>query len=268
MPRADDARSRRGSTRLGAAKSAVPAPPHYRLYRRLFGAEDMHSHYRWNALLPLVDLDARHTLEVGAGDGRMTFALVDAGLTGEVTAAEPDPVTSHQARETKALWGYENVEIMQERVGDLRALQGAALYDQVLAIDVLEHIEDDVEAMRQIASVIRPGGRLVVSVPTPRYPEVFGRKFHEQIGHVRDGYTLETLTALLTGAGFSVDHVRYYSGRRVAAAAKAFYGSHVPFVLGVLWAPLLRPWLMRSETTVDPEWAVSLAVTARPSNRA
>lgn len=244
----------------------MSAPPHYRLYRKLFGAEDMHSHYRWNALLPLVELDAQRTLEIGAGDGRMTFALVDAGLTGEVTAAEPDSATSHQARETKVRWGYENVQIVQERVGDLHALQGAPTYDQVLAIDVLEHIDDDADAMRQIASVIRPDGRLVISVPTPRYPEVFGRKFHEQIGHVRDGYTLETLTVLLAGAGFSVEHVRYYSGRRVAAAAKAFYGSHVPFVVGVLWAPLLRPWLMRSEATVDPARAVSLAVVARPTN--
>lgn len=47
------------------------------IFRIHFGTEDMHSHYRWNAIRPFIDVQAEETLEVAGGDGRMSFELVD-----------------------------------------------------------------------------------------------------------------------------------------------------------------------------------------------
>lgn len=244
---------------LGQDKSLLDRRLPFRLYRRLFGSEDLHSHFRWAAVEPLISLDSGCTLEVGGGDGRIAFEVVRAGHTGEMVITELDPRTLDEARRTAELGGFTNVRVLQR---DLRRLREDSRFDQVLAIDVLEHIEDDEQVIRLIADVLRPGGRLVVSVPSPRYPEVFGRRFHEHLGHVRDGYWAEDLAAKLEAAGLRVGQHRYYTGTWVSRACRFFYAMRVPYVLGVLWAPLLRPWLQRTEQAVPERGGASLALVA------
>jgi SAM-dependent methyltransferase len=231
----------------------------FRLYRRMFGAEDMHSHYRWDAVAPLIDLNASRTLEVGGGDGRISFEVVLRGHAGPIVMTEFNDASVAEAKAIARAGGFENVDVSQK---DLRQLGMGPGFDQVLAIDVLEHIDDDVSAIEQISDALLPGGRLVVSVPTPRYPRIFGREFHEKLGHVRDGYWLEDLQAKLASHGLRVIEHRYYTGRWVARACKAFYGLGIPYAIGVLWAPLLRHWLRRTESSVARDEACSLALVA------
>ncbi len=244
---------------LGASKSLVDGRVAFKAYRRLFGAEDMHSHYRWNTVAPMIDLRATRTLEVGGGDGRISFEVASLGHTAPIVMTEFDPASVAEAEAIKAAGGFTQVEVSQQ---DLRQLGVGEGFDQVLAIDVLEHIDDDELAIRQIAQALRPGGRLVVSVPTPRYPIMFGRKFHEHLGHVRDGYYLEDLEPKLAAAGLTVQSHRYYTGTWVSRACRLFYGRGIPYVVGVLWAPLVRPLLMRTEGAVRREEACSLALVA------
>ncbi|MCW2753049.1 MAG: hypothetical protein JWQ32_460 [Marmoricola sp.] len=244
---------------MGASKSLVDDRVAVTLYRRFFGAEDMHSHYRWNAVAPLIDLDATRTLEVGGGDGRISFEVASLGHTAPIVMTEFDPASVREAVDIKAAGGFAQVEVSQQ---DLRQLGVGEGFDQVLAIDVLEHIDDDDLAIRQIAQALRSGGRLVVSVPTPRYPVMFGRRFHEHLGHVRDGYYLEDLEPKLSAAGLRVESHRYYTGAWVSWACRLFYGLRIPYVVGVLWAPLVRPLLMRTERTARRAEACSLALVA------
>jgi SAM-dependent methyltransferase len=53
---------------------------------------------------------------------------------------------------------------------DVLALPFSAQFDIVIAYHVLEHIEDDGRAMRQLGSVLRPRGALIVQVPRKRGP--------------------------------------------------------------------------------------------------
>jgi SAM-dependent methyltransferase len=79
-------------------------------------------------------------------------------------------------------------------------------FDNMLAFEVLEHIEDDLGALRQWASWLKPGGRLLLSVPahmclwTPR---------DEWAGHVRR-YEREALVAVLREAGFEIEAFECY----------------------------------------------------------
>lgn len=70
------------------------------------------------------------------------------------------------------------------------------IFDGVLCTEVLEHIEDDGRAARELARVSRSGAWLVASVPRiPAPPDP---------NHAREGYSLESFTALLNSAGFDV----------------------------------------------------------------
>lgn len=65
----------------------------------------------------------------------------------------------------------------------------AGSFDSAICTEVLEHIPDDAAAAGELARCLKPGGRLLVSVPSPPAPF--------DPAHVREGYTLADLTALL-----------------------------------------------------------------------
>lgn len=244
---------------LGVSTSLTEPRWVFRTYRRLFGAEDMHSHFRWAAVAPFVDLSSASTLEVGGGDGRISFEVANLGHHGTIVLTELDPTAVAMARATATAGGYSQVEVSQK---DLRELCLDATFDQVLAIDVLEHIDDDDRAIDEIAAAMVPHGRLVVSVPTPHFPGVFGRDFADRLGHVRDGYWLEDLAPKLAAAGLTIISHRYHTGRQVSRACRWFYGLGIPYAVGVLWAPLLRTPLLRSDRHVARDEAAGLALVA------
>ncbi len=72
-------------------------------------------------------------------------------------------------------------------------------FEAVLAMDVIEHIDDDVAAARQLCRFLQPGGLLILSVPA--LPELYS-EFDAIQGH-RRRYTPETLRQTLEAAGFS-----------------------------------------------------------------
>jgi len=85
----------------------------------------------------------------------------------------------------------------------VEALDAAEQFDVVCAFEVLEHIDDDSGALRSWVEHLRPGGRLLLSVPAhaKRYAAA-----DELVGHLRR-YGRAELEQLLTGAGLHVEHV-------------------------------------------------------------
>jgi SAM-dependent methyltransferase len=79
-------------------------------------------------------------------------------------------------------------------------------YDCVLALDVIEHIDDDCYALRQLGRLLKPTGRLIVSVPA--LPELFS-EFDEVQGH-RRRYTAESVRSCVEGAGLLVEDTRWW----------------------------------------------------------
>lgn len=72
--------------------------------------------------------------------------------------------------------------------------------DTVIAINVLEHIEDDVAALKSLSKCVVPGGTIVLWVPG--YQQLYG-DFDRKVGHFRR-YTPETLRNAFEGAGLTV----------------------------------------------------------------
>lgn len=78
-----------------------------------------------------------------------------------------------------------------------------AAFDTVVVLDLLEHVHDDHGLARELARVLEPGGRLIVNVPHVK-PLATLRPLRLALGltdawhgHVRPGYTLPQLRALL-----------------------------------------------------------------------
>ncbi|MBX9766731.1 MAG: class I SAM-dependent methyltransferase, partial [Bdellovibrionales bacterium] len=77
--------------------------------------------------------------------------------------------------------------------------------DFLVMHDVLEHIENDVQAVDRLAQFLKPGGTAVISVPA--LPSLFG--FHdEQLGHFRR-YTSKSLRTVLE-TRFEIEKIRYF----------------------------------------------------------
>jgi SAM-dependent methyltransferase len=70
-------------------------------------------------------------------------------------------------------------------------------FDLVTAFDVLEHLDDDVRALREMARVVRPAGLIALTVPA--YSWMWGRQ--DEISHHRRRYTGRALRQAITAAG-------------------------------------------------------------------
>ena len=137
-------------------------------------------------------------LEVGAGLGE--FASQFSGLDRHVvTDVDPDAVA-----------------LMAERFADRPEVEARQLdlahgpfdvhppVSTVVAINVLEHIEEDSDALRSLATIVEPGGTIVLFVPG--YQQLYG-DFDRRVGHVRR-YTPDTLRAAIAGAGLTPELVK------------------------------------------------------------
>lgn len=79
-------------------------------------------------------------------------------------------------------------------------------FDAVLALDVIEHLDDDRAALEQVGRLVAPGGWVVVSVPAR--PDLWS-VFDEVQGH-RRRYLPETLSAAFEGTGLGLTSVQWW----------------------------------------------------------
>ena len=81
------------------------------------------------------------------------------------------------------------------------------LFDAVLALDVLEHIEKPDNALKEMKRVLKPGGTLVVFVPA----FMFLWSVTDVLSHHYRRYTRHELVALIESAGFTVVRSSYFN---------------------------------------------------------
>src|SRR5262249_9454615 len=133
-------------------------------------------------------------------------------------------------------------------------------FDTVVCSNVLEHIEDDREALAAMREVLVPGGRVVLIVPALH--ALYG-SIDRAIHHFRR-YSRDDLTAKLEGAGLAVGHVSYFNLLGVPGwflNARVLKRQSVPGVQARI-NDLLVPWL-RLERRFGPPVGMSLLAVAR-----
>jgi SAM-dependent methyltransferase len=137
-------------------------------------------------------------VELGSGLGDYAQRWIAAGAP-QVTATELDPSRVAYLKERLADEPRVHVKRMDVAAPD----DGA--HSCLVAFNVLEHIEDDVAALRGARKLLRPGGYVVMYVPA--FPFALGA-FDRKVGHFRR-YTIKTLRAAYEAAGLSVHKIHY-----------------------------------------------------------
>jgi SAM-dependent methyltransferase len=194
-------------------------------------------------------------LEVGAGLG--DFATQ---LTGRkrLVVADSDPFCQWSLR--TRLGGRPGVEVQAlDLLGEVRVDPPV---DSVVAINLLEHIEEDVRALKAMASTVVPGGNVVLLVPG--YPSLYG-DFDRAVGHVRR-YTPTTLRQAVEAAGLQVTTlkpVNLLGGVAWWVAVRMGGRARPTPALVRLYDRLVVPLVRASERRFDPPFGQSVFCVAR-----
>jgi SAM-dependent methyltransferase len=106
-------------------------------------------------------------------------------------------------------------------IADLTKFKQQEKYDFVLSVDVMEHIEEDVQVFKNFYASMKRGGMLLISTPSDQGGSDVHHHDHDHANdgtdsfideHVRDGYAIPDIKAKLQEAGFSKSEAHYSYG--------------------------------------------------------
>jgi hypothetical protein len=221
--------------------------------RVLEGLATAVNHRRWFVELAMPYL-GDDPIEVGSGLG--DYALEWAPRFRRFTATEADPERLVMLKERLA--GVPTVTVRQL----LLPTEEVAGYTGAVSYNVLEHIEDDVGALRSMARLVRPGGAVVLIVPAFQFAM---SPADVATGHVRR-YTKATLGDALRCADLSIQHMRYVN----ALGLMGYYLATSVFRLMPREGPMVKcydrlvlPVTKAVERVVRPPFGQSVFAVAR-----
>jgi glycosyltransferase involved in cell wall biosynthesis/phospholipid N-methyltransferase len=150
----------------------------------------------------------KRVLEAGCGVGNTTRHLLDRE---QLTIVDFDP---YYVRLLDRRWGHlENVTVIKGDLEDpdlYEKLEGP--FDSVVCINVLEHLDNPVQAVKGFAEVLRPGGHAFVLVPGHRW--LFSH-VDRAIGH-RSRFTEDELRRLIESCGLHTISLQQFNRLAVA----------------------------------------------------
>ncbi|MBA3834261.1 MAG: class I SAM-dependent methyltransferase [Sphingomonas sp.] len=136
-------------------------------------------------------------LEVGCGTGHNLPML---GRFGEVDGVEIDGEARAIAEKRTGR------PVSQAPLPELPGVERGA-YDLVAALDVVEHIDDDQATIEALASCLKPGGKLVVTVPAHQW--MWSK--HDELNHHKRRYSKRQLGRLIDDSPLSLDSIGYFN---------------------------------------------------------
>jgi SAM-dependent methyltransferase len=165
-------------------------------------AEDRHWWYRGRRnVLERVIADLRlparsRILDAGCGSGRN---MVELARHGTVTGVELSGTSVALARDRAA------GEVIEGSVLEMDL--AADSFDLAVSLDVIEHLQDDLSALRELRRVVAPGGSLLVTVPA--YQWLWSG--HDEINHHHRRYTRRSLLHVAEQAGWEPVRTTYFN---------------------------------------------------------
>ena len=169
--------------------------------RDLEALSDMPRYYQWITahFSPYLRGDV---VEIGAGIGTISKMLLPAVASLDLV----EPSANLVGRLNDTFNAEPRIRIFGASLTDYVRGQPTDSRDAVIMVNVLEHIEDDIDALRSIVSLLRPGGHLLLFVPA--MPFLYS-DLDRLLGHYRR-YTRPRLKGVLSETEFDVVRIRYF----------------------------------------------------------
>jgi SAM-dependent methyltransferase len=146
----------------------------------------------------------RNFVEVGAGTGDFSVLLLSENPD-TLTVVEPSEMFDHLSRNVTS--DSVSVRFHKNIFADVTAeISQTQRPDTILYVNVLEHIEDDLNELSLMFECLAPGGKALVFVPA--LPGLYG-EFDRQIGHFRR-YVKKDLVEKAEKVGFTVIKAKYF----------------------------------------------------------
>ncbi|WDZ85880.1 class I SAM-dependent methyltransferase [Micromonospora cathayae] len=212
------------------------------------------NHRRWFVELAIPYL-GDNPIEIGSGLG--DYALEWAPHLPRFTATEADPDRLVALKERLA--DHPTIEVREML---LPHDEPNAEYSAAVSYNVLEHIEEDVEALRSMRDLVRPGGALIIIVPAFQF--AMGPA-DIATGHVRR-YTKRTLGAAMTDAGLRVERIHYANALGLIGyfmATKVFRLMPKEGPMVKVYDSTVLPLTKAAEQLVRPPFGQSVFAVAR-----
>lgn len=137
-----------------------------------------------------------HVLDVGCGTGMMAKELAEYG---QVWGLDNDPSALEYSRK--------KAEGARFILGSLPDDMPARQFKLITLLDVLEHIENDTEALQKLEENLEPNGTLLITVPAYR----FLWTSHDDINQHKRRYTIGELKEKIEGANLKIEKISYYN---------------------------------------------------------
>lgn len=199
-------------------------------------------------------------LEVGCGISTMSRRLIEVADT--VVAIEPNPACAAIARRT--LGDHPRFELRMCRLEECDRVELAGRrFDTVFCVNVLEHIEDDVAALRTFGEVIVPDGRVLIFVPAVQ--AAYG-PLDAALGHHRR-YSKRSLAKAFGAAGLDLLTLRYTNPIGLLGWMFGSYVTRSTLHSSRqirLFETLVAPWALPLERAIPPPIGLSLVAVGRP----
>jgi SAM-dependent methyltransferase len=135
-------------------------------------------------------------LDAGCGSGRF---MVELARRGTVTGVELSD-TSVQLARRRAIG-----EVVAGSVTEMPFADDS--FDLTVSLDVIEHLEDDVAALREFRRTVAPGGALLITVPA--YQWLWSG--HDEVNHHHRRYTRRSLQRVAEQAGWKQVRTTYFN---------------------------------------------------------
>lgn len=173
------------------------------MYIRLVGVPINGLRIRLRRILPKLTGRPESVLDAGCGRGVFSYQIAKKFPGAAVMGVDVDDKQLEVDRLIAENAGLKNVSFEHADVSQLPFKED---FDLVLSVDNLEHIQDEMQALKGLAESLRVGGRLVLHVPGYERRWFFFkfRKNFDVPGHFRPGYRLDEITDKVKGAGLHV----------------------------------------------------------------
>jgi 2-polyprenyl-3-methyl-5-hydroxy-6-metoxy-1,4-benzoquinol methylase len=152
-------------------------------------------------------------LDAGSGFGQYTWRLSSLYKGWKIKAIDINKEQVEDCNEFIIRAGRS--ERVKFETGDLTALKDKDIYDFILTVDVMEHIEKDELVFTNFNNALKDKGILLISTPSDKGgSDVHNDDDNSFIDeHVRDGYSREEISGKLKAAGFKSVEANYTYGK-------------------------------------------------------